>query len=115
MALGYQRALFNDERVPPVISQVLIPIFLLLMSVIKTVVIVQFVLYLLIQFNVIDMHSPLVSALWQGLNAILDPILNPIRRMMPHTGAIDFSPLVLLVLLQIVAIILSYLGSLAYQ
>ena len=97
------------------ISQVLIPILLLLMDVVSTVVIVQFVLYLLIQFNVVNMNSPLVSALWQGLNAILDPLLNPIRRMMPHTGALDFSPLVLIVLLRIVLIILSYLGSLAYQ
>ena len=58
---------------------------------------------------------PLVGALWQGLNAILDPILNPIRRMLPHTGALDFSPLVLIVLLRIILIILSYLGSAAYQ
>lgn len=97
------------------ISQVLIPILLLLMNIVSTVVIVQFVLYLLIQFNVVSMNSPLVSALWQGLNALLDPVLNPIRRMMPHTGAIDFSPLVLIVLLRIVLIILSYLGSLTYQ
>lgn len=95
------------------ISQVLIPILLLLMDVVTTVVIVQFVLYLLIQFNVVNMHSPFVGALWQGLNAILDPILNPIRRMLPHTGALDFSPLVLIVLLRIVLIILSYLGSAA--
>ncbi|WP_254912961.1 YggT family protein [Novosphingobium sp. B 225] len=97
------------------ISQVLIPILMLLMDVVTTVVIVQFVLYLLIQFNVVSMHSPFVSALWQGLNAILDPLLNPIRRMLPHTGALDFSPLVLIVLMRIVLIILSYLGSAAYQ
>lgn len=96
------------------ISQVLIPILLLLMDVVSTVVIVQFVLYLLIQFNVVSLNSPLVSALWQGLNAILDPLLSPIRRMMPHTGAIDFSPLVLIVLLRIVLIILTYLGRMAY-
>jgi YggT family protein len=96
-----------------VLSQVLIPIVLLLIDVITTVVIVQFVLYLLLTFNVINMQSPVVSAIWQSLNAILDPLLNPIRRMMPHTGAIDFSPLVLIVLLRIFLIILAYLANLA--
>lgn len=97
------------------ISQVLIPILMLLTDLITTVVIVQFVLYLLITFNVVSMHSPFVGALWQALNAILEPILRPIRRLLPHTGAIDFSPMVLIVVLQIVIIVLRYLGSLAYQ
>ncbi len=97
------------------ISLALVQILQLLISVIQSVVIVQFVLYLLIQFNVVSMHSPFVSALWQGLNAILDPILAPIRRRMPHTGAIDFSPMVLIVLLQILEIIVRAVGSAAYQ
>ena len=38
---------------------------------------------------------------------VLEPVLGPIRRIMPDTGAIDFSPLVLILLLQILLIILS--------
>lgn len=33
---------------------------------------------------------------------ILDPFLNPIRRLMPNIGGLDFSPLVLIVLVQII-------------
>jgi len=74
----------------------------LLISLVSTFVIVQFVLSLLISFNVVNTHNDFVAALWKAVNALLDPLLRPIRRVMPDTGAIDFSPLVLIVLLQIV-------------
>jgi YggT family protein len=41
------------------------------------------------------------------LNRIVEPMLAPIRRIMPQTGMIDFSPLVLIVLLQLVEFVLS--------
>lgn len=37
----------------------------------------------------------------QALDRIVEPLLAPIRRIMPSTGMLDFSPLVLLILLQI--------------
>ena len=69
-------------------------------------VIVQFVLSLLIAFNVVNMHNQFVSAIYTALNALLEPMLKPIRKIMPNTGAIDFSPLVLIILLNIVLIVL---------
>ncbi len=33
--------------------------------------------------------------------ALVDPILDPIRRMVPPAGGLDFSPMVLLILLQL--------------
>jgi YggT family protein len=84
-----------------------------LISVIIILVIVQFVLSLLIAFNVVNMQNQWVAAIWRSINALLDPMLRPIRRIMPETGAIDFSPLVLIVLLNIVNIIfrnLAYSG-----
>ena len=91
----------------------LIEILSYLISIITTVVIVQFVLSLLISFNVVNMHNDFVAALWRALNAILDPILNPIRRVMPDTGAIDFSPMVLIILLNIIIRLLPLLGAYA--
>jgi YggT family protein len=93
-----------------VINEVIIPILVLFANLVTTVVIAQFILYLLLTFNVVSLHNQLVAALWQGLSAILDPILNPIRRIMPNTGMIDFSPIALLFSIQIVLIILSYLA-----
>ncbi|MCJ2179346.1 YggT family protein [Novosphingobium album (ex Hu et al. 2023)] len=68
-----------------------------LLQVLQTVILVWFILSLLISFNVVNLHNQFVAALWRGLNAILDPLLNPIRKVMPNTGGIDFSPMVLII------------------
>ncbi len=85
----------------------LIQIVDLLISVIVMLVIVQFVLSLLIAFNVVNMHNQFVAAVWQAINALLEPLFRPIRRIMPNTGSIDFSPLVLIIGLQILRIVLA--------
>jgi YggT family protein len=77
-----------------------------LISLVVTLVIVQFVLSLLISFNVVNTHNQFVEAVWRAVNALLDPILNPIRKIMPNTGSIDFSPMALIVLLQVIQIVL---------
>ena len=41
------------------------------------------------------------------LDRIVEPMLAPIRRIMPQTGMIDFSPLVLIILLQLIEFILT--------
>ena len=81
-----------------------------LISVVIILVIVQFVISLLVAFNVVSMHNQWVAAIYNAVNALLDPLLRPIRRIMPDTGAIDFSPLVLIVLLNIVNIVLRNLA-----
>lgn len=81
-----------------------------LVSIIIVLVIVQFVLSLLISFNVVNMQNNFVEAIWRSVNALLDPILNPIRKIMPNTGAIDFSPLVLIVGLNILDIVIRNLA-----
>jgi YggT family protein len=79
----------------------LIDVVSYLISIIVMLVIAQFVLSLLITFNVVNMRNQFVEALWRAVNALLDPILTPIRRIMPHTGAIDFSPMVLIIVLTV--------------
>jgi YggT family protein len=47
-------------------------------------------------------HNPVSSMLWQ-LNA---PLLGPVRRVMPPLGGLDLSPLVVIILLQVINILL---------
>ncbi|MBO9723018.1 YggT family protein [Novosphingobium sp.] len=77
-----------------------------LVQILTTLVLVQFVLSLLISFNVVNLHNRFVEAIWRALNALLDPILGPIRRIMPNTGGIDFSPMVLIISLNVIIMIL---------
>ena len=81
-----------------------------LINIIIILVIVQFVLSLLVSFNVVSMRTNWVAAIWTSVSALLDPILSPIRRILPNTGAIDFSPLVLIVALNIINIVLQNLA-----
>lgn len=39
----------------------------------------------------------------EALDRLLDPLYAPIRRLLPQTGMLDFSPLVLIILVQIVS------------
>jgi YggT family protein len=86
-----------------------------LITIISTVVIVQFILSLLIAFNVVNLSNQLVASLWHALNVILEPFLKPIRKIMPDTGMIDFSPIVLIIGLRIVQMLLSGLYSDLYM
>lgn len=73
----------------------------ILTDVARWIIIAQFVLSILIAFNVINTYNEFVRSLWQGLEAITAPIYRPIRRFLPRMGGIDFSPMVVLVLLWI--------------
>ena len=82
-----------------------------LATILSTIVIVQFILSLLIAFNVVSLSNNIVAAIWEALNKILDPFLKPIRKIMPDTGMIDFSPMVLLIGLRILQMLLMGLAS----
>ncbi len=60
------------------------------------VVIAAVILSWLIGFNVINFHNPFVRSLWQAVNAVTEPLLKPIRRILPDMGGLDLSPIVLL-------------------
>lgn len=85
----------------------LIQIVDLLTTALITLVIIQFVIGLLFAFNVINQSNEFMAAVYRSINALLEPILSPIRRLIPSAGAIDFSPLVLIILLQVIMIVLT--------
>ncbi len=89
----------------------LISMLIYLIEIYSTAVIVQVVLGLLIAFNVVNLHNPAVSAIWKALGAIMDPVLNPIRRLLPDTGAIDLSPMALLVGLRLLVMLLTGIAA----
>ena len=61
--------------------------------------IVWFVLGLLFAFNVINHGNQFLASVYRSIAALLEPLLRPIRRLLPDTGAIDFSPMVLMFVL----------------
>lgn len=78
----------------------------MLTNIFVMLIIIQFVIGLLFAFNVVNPSNQFLMSFYEAINRLLDPILRPIRNLMPQTGAIDFSPLVLIILLNIILIVL---------
>jgi YggT family protein len=75
-------------------------------SVIFTLLIIAIFIRAILSWFSIDPRSPLI----QALDAITEPILEPIRRFMPRLG-IDLSPLIAIIVLEVVqSVVTSRLG-----
>lgn len=81
-------------------------IVLVLLNVLWWVIAAQVILSLLIGFNVVNTYNDFVAQLWKGLNALTEPLYRPIRKILPDTGGMDFSPAVVLIALSIITNIL---------
>jgi YggT family protein len=74
----------------------------ILLNAIWWIIIIQAILSWLVAFNVINVHSDFVRTVLTALDRITAPLYRPIRRIMPDLGALDLSPLVVLLLLSII-------------
>jgi len=79
----------------------------LLLQVATYIIIAQAILSWLVAFNVINTYNDFVRTFLNALDRITEPLYRPIRRVLPDFGGIDFSPLVLLLLIYILRILLS--------
>ena len=73
-----------------------------LLSIVTWVIIGQVILSWLLAFNVLNMSSGGVRAFVVALDRITAPLYRPIRRILPDFGGIDFSPVVVLILIQVI-------------
>lgn len=90
-------------------------IVLLILSLYWWVVLAMIVMSWLISFNVINTRNQFVAGLWRILNQLTDPVLRPIRRIVPSFSGLDISPIVLfLIIFFIERIIVYYLYPLAF-
>ena len=78
----------------------------LLLNVLFYIIMIQVILSWLFAFNVINHHNEFVRQLVRGLDTITEPLYRPIRRIMPDFGGIDFSPMVVLLIIGILQRIL---------
>jgi len=74
----------------------ILDVVLLILNFYTWVIIISAVLSWLLAFNVINYDNNFVRSVWNGINALTEPLLRPIRRRLPQMGAIDLSPIVLL-------------------
>lgn len=70
----------------------------LILNVVYFVMIAHIIISWLINFQVLNMHQPIVAQIWQGLNNLLEPIYRPLRNLLPNTHPLDLAPLVALII-----------------
>jgi YggT family protein len=73
-----------------------------LLSILTWIIIIQVILSWLLAFNILNVGSGGVRAFVIALDRITAPLYRPIRRILPDFGGIDFSPLVVLILIQVI-------------
>lgn len=79
----------------------LVDIVKLLLSIITWIIIIQVILSWLLAFNVLNTSSNGVRTFAVAIDRITAPLYRPIRSILPDFGGIDFSPLVILILIQV--------------
>ena len=74
----------------------------LLLSILTWIIIGQVILSWLLAFNVLNTSSQGVRTFALALERITAPLYRPIRKILPDFGGLDFSPLVILILIQVI-------------
>ena len=89
----------------------------LFLSIITWIIIGQVILSWLFAFNVLNTGSHGVRTFAVAIDRITAPLYRPVRRLLPDFGGIDFSPVVILILIQVLKKLLAgvvtqyYLGG----
>jgi YggT family protein len=79
----------------------------LLLSILTWVIIIQVALSWLFVLNILNTSSQGVRTFAVAIDRLTAPLYRPIRRILPDFGGIDFSPLVILILIQVIKKLLS--------
>jgi YggT family protein len=74
----------------------------LLLNVLFWIIIIQVIMSWLLAFNVLNTSSNGVRTFAVALDRVTAPLYRPIRRVLPDFGGLDFSPLVILLLIEVI-------------
>jgi YggT family protein len=62
----------------------------------------------LIAFNVVNTRNQFIAAIGEFLYRITEPVLSPIRRMLPSLGGLDLSPIVVILIIMFLQRVITY-------
>jgi YggT family protein len=71
-----------------------------LLSLVVWIVVVYVIVSWLISFDIVNLRNRLVYRLSHLLEAMALPLLRPFRRFLPSFGGLDFSPIILIILIE---------------
>ena len=71
----------------------------MILTIIWWIFLIMIIMSWLINFNVINTRNQFVATVWRIVNQITEPILRPIRRVLPPMGGLDLSPIIVFVII----------------
>lgn len=83
-------------------------IILILLQLYWWVLLIMIIMSWLISFNVINTRNQFVEGLWRVLNQLTEPVLRPIRKIMPNFSGLDISPIILFIIIFFIERIIIY-------
>lgn len=86
----------------------LLDVILMLLNLYVWLLIAAAVLSWLIAFNVINVRNQFVGMIGDFLYRITEPVLRPIRGMMPNLGGLDVSPVILILIIYFIQQVITY-------
>ncbi|ALV26961.1 YggT family protein [Pannonibacter phragmitetus] len=90
-------------------------VVMLVLQLYTYVIIASAIFSWLYAFNVVNMSNQFVATIGQTLYALTEPLLRPIRRVVPSVGGLDLSAIVLLLLIFLLQNVISiYLYPIAF-
>ena len=76
----------------------------------KYAVIIYVILSMLISFNIINTNNRIISIVMDFLFKLIEPLLRVIRNLIPNFGAIDISPIILIIVIEAFQYIMTKYG-----
>ena len=81
-----------------------------ILQIYKYAVIVYVILSMLISFNIINTNNRIISIVMDFLFKLIEPLLRVIRNVIPNFGAIDISPVILIIIIEAFQYIMTKYG-----
>ena len=81
-----------------------------ILQIYKYAVIIYVILSMLISFNIINTNNRIVSIVMDFLFKLIEPLLRVIRNVIPNFGAIDVSPVILIIIIEAFQYIMTKYG-----
>lgn len=86
-------------------------LILMILDIYSAIIIASAIMSWLVAFGVVNVRNQVVRVLVDLLYRLTEPVLRPIRRVLPNLGGIDISPVVALLLIIVVQhVIQNYIG-----
>lgn len=86
----------------------ILDIILIVLDLYVWLLIASAILSWLIAFNVVNTRNGFVAAVAEFLYKITEPVLRPIRNVMPNLGGLDISPIIVILIIMFIQRVITY-------